>query len=363
MEKLLDIYTDYLQVTFRGASATNLSDVLDKAYSHDQITRLLSGNEFSSKDLWQLVKPLVRSHQNEEACLIFDDSIIEKPYTDESELVTWHFDHSKGRSVKGIGILTAFYHTQTKESGNPLRIPVGYELIRKPIEYCEVKSRKHKRMAEVTKNEQLRSMMLQCIRNDLVFRYVLGDSWFAANENMEFIHKKNKVFIFDLKANRLASTQAPVANQKKDWTAINEMDLPEMQPVQLWLKDLKIPVLILKQTFKNEGGTQGVRYLVTNDLSLTGPQIVTTYQKRWAVEEYHKSIKQNTAVAKSPTKTLKTQANHVFASLVAYVKFEKLKFATKCNHFALKSKLYLSALKAAFKELYLSQPPKADCVM
>ena len=108
------------------------------------------------------------------------------------------------------------------------------------------------------------------------------------------------------------------------------MELPEKQPVRLWLKDLKIQVLIVKQTFKNE---------------------------------YHKSIKQNAAIAKSPTKTLKTQANHIFASLVAYVKFEKLKFATHNNHFALKSKLYLSALKAAFKELYHLQPPKADCVM
>ena len=189
--------------------------MLDRAYSHDQITRLLSSSEFSAKDLWHLVKPLVRSHQHEEACLIFDDFIIEKPYTDESELITWHFDHSKGKSVKGIGLLTAFYHTQSKEHTTALRIPVGYELIRKPIEYCEIKTRKHKRMAEVTKNEQLRRMMLQCIRNDVVFRYVLGDSWFAASENMEYIHDKKKVFIFDLKANRLASTEQPMANKKR----------------------------------------------------------------------------------------------------------------------------------------------------
>ena len=351
MEKILDLYTDYLQVTFRGASATGLSEVLDNAYSHDKITRLLSGSDFGSKDLWQSVKPLVRAHQQPDACLIFDDSIIEKPYTDESELVTWHFDHSKGRSVKGIGILTAFYHTQSECNSQPLRIPVGYELIRKPIEYCEIKTRKQKRMSGVTKNELLRQMLLQCIRNDLLFRYVLGDSWFASTENMDFIHKKGKIFIFDLKTNRLAA-KSEEDRKKGLWTAIGEMDLPEMTPVQVWLKDLDIPVLVVKQTFKNEGGSEGVRYLVTNDLSLSAGQITTTYQKRWGVEEYHKSIKQNTAVAKSPTKTIRTQSNHVFASLLAYVKFEKLKFADKANHFALKSKLYIAAVKAAFKELY-----------
>lgn len=363
MEKILDLYTDYLQVTFRGASATGLSDVLDNSYSHDQITRLLSGSDFGSKDLWQSVKPLVRTHQQSDACLIFDDSIIEKPYTDESELVTWHYDHSKGGSVKGIGLLTGFYHTQSELNSQPLRIPVGYELIRKPIEYCEIKTRKQKRMSNVTKNELLRQMMLQCIRNDLLFRYVLGDSWFAATENMNFIHEKGKIFIFDLKTNRLAA-KSEEARKKGKWTAISEMDLPEMTPVQVWLKDLGIPILVVKQAFKNEGGSEGVRYLVTNDLNLSAGEITTTYQKRWSVEEYHKSIKQNTAVAKSPTKTIRTQSNHVFASLLAYVKFEKFKFADKTNHFALKSKLYLTAVKAAFKELSSwQQPMAADCVM
>jgi Transposase DDE domain len=363
MERILDLYTDYLQVTFRGASATGLSEVLDGCYTHDKITRLLSGSDFGSKELWQSVKPLVRAHQQSDACLIFDDSIIEKPYTDESELVSWHYDHSKGRSVKGIGLLTAFYHTESEHHSQPLRIPVGYELIRKPIEYCELKTKKQKRMSTVTKNELLRQMVLRCIRNDLLFRFVLADSWFASTENMHFIHEKGKTFIFDLKTNRLAA-KSEADRKEGRWTAISEMDLPEMTPVQVWLKDLDIPVLVVKQTFKNEGGSEGLRYLVTNDLNLSAAEITTTYKKRWGVEEYHKSIKQNTAVAKSPTKTIRTQSNHIFASLLAYVKFEKLKFADKTNHFALKSKLYLTAVKAAFKELSSwKQPMAADCVM
>ena len=64
-----------------------------------------------------------------------------------------------------------------------------------------------------------------------------------------------------------------------------------------------------------------------------------------------KSLKQNVSIAKSPTRTLITQSNHLFASILAYVKLEKLKFANKMNHFALKTKIYNAALKAAFKEL------------
>ena len=74
------------------------------------------------------------------------------------------------------------------------------------------------------------------------------------------------------------------------------------------------------------------------------------YQKRWRIEEYHKSIKQNSALAKSPTKTVRTQSNHVFASIVAYVKLEKLKLKTNLNHFALRYKLIVKANQKAFKE-------------
>ena len=46
------------------------------------------------------------------------------------------------------------------------------------------------------------------------------------------------------------------------------------------------------------------------------------YDFEWSVEEYHKSLKQNASAAKSPSRTIKTQSNHLFASMLAYVKME-----------------------------------------
>lgn len=60
---------------------------------------------------------------------------------------------------------------------------------------------------------------------------------------------------------------------------------------------------------------------------------------------------QNAFLAQSPTRTVTTQINHFFATLDAFVKLEMRKRATKLNHYALKTKLYLSALQAAFLEL------------
>jgi hypothetical protein len=87
MDERLDLYTDYLLSSVGRTTATGLSRVLDGYLSHDQITRMFSGNGFTSKDLWHEVKPLVRYSETDDACLIFDDTIIPKPYMDENEII------------------------------------------------------------------------------------------------------------------------------------------------------------------------------------------------------------------------------------------------------------------------------------
>ena len=100
MPKEMDLYTDYLLSSFGQVTATGLSNLLDGAVSHDKITRMLSGKDYSSQDLWRAVKPLVRLHESEDACLIFDDTIVNKPHTDENDMICWHWDHSEGCNVK-----------------------------------------------------------------------------------------------------------------------------------------------------------------------------------------------------------------------------------------------------------------------
>jgi len=350
MDKLLDLYTDYLISSFSQTTATTLSKLTDKLISHDQISRFLNDSTFSSKDLWQSVKPLVRKHQDENACLIFDDSIIAKPHSDENDLISWHWDHSQKRSIKGINLLTAFYYSHQAGESEALRVPVAFELILKTVHFSDLKTKKQKRKCPKTKNEMMRDMIKQAISNGLKFKYVLADTWFASSDNMRFIHKKKKFFIFDLKSNRLAALTEKDRNNGH-WTRIDELIILDNVPTKVWLKDLEFPILLYKQIFKNKDKSVGIRFLISNDFSLLNDDFATLYKKRWSVEEYHKSLKQNTAIAKSPTRVVKTQNNHVFASILAYIKLEKLKFANKMNHFAIKSKIYIAALKTAFKEL------------
>ena len=342
---LLDIYTDYLICSFGQITATGLSKLLDGAVSHDKITRLLSTNIFTSKNLWQYIKPTVRQIQSEEGVLIIDDSVEEKAYTDESELICWHYDHCANRSIKGINLLSCIYHSQG------VSMPVGYQLILKTAWEMDKKKGKMKRVCPTSKHQYFRELVGTSISNGIPFRYVLADIWFACAENMTFIKtEKNKDFVFPLKDNRLVALSEEDKKQGI-YVPISSLELEENQTLQVWLEGVDFPLLLCKKVFRNKDGSEGVLYLVTSDLDLTASQIQAIYQKRWKVEEYHKSLKSNASFSKSPSHTIRTQSNHLYASLCAYVKLERMKMQTKMNHFAMKTKIYQSALASAYKEL------------
>jgi len=193
---ILELYSDYLICSFSYTTATGLSNLLEGSISHDKITRFLSSEQYSSKDFWLIAKPIVRKIESPDAVLIIDDSIEEKPYTDENDIVCWHYDHCQGRSIKGINFMTALYHS------NGLSIPVSFQLIAKTENVVD-KSGKQSRKSPKTKNEYYREMLKASKHNNFAFRYVLNDVWFSSAENMNFV--KNDIgrdFIMPLKSNR-----------------------------------------------------------------------------------------------------------------------------------------------------------------
>lgn len=348
MEEILDIYTDYLISQNQLSTATGLSRLLDGQVSHDKITRFLKNNNYSSKDLWEYVKKDVRRVQQDKAgVLIIDDCIEEKPYTDENDIVCWHFSHTKGCHVKGINILSSLLRYAD------IAFPIAFEIVTKNLYYEDPKTSKEKRKSPITKNQHFKKLITQAILNQAKFDYVLADSWFGAKENMKFIHYEcQKMFIFGIKSNRLIAFSEK--NKKENqYHSLKTLDLKDGEKIIVWLKDLTFPVALITKIFKNEDGSTGTLHVVTNDLESDAEKTYEIYQKRWRIEEYHKSLKQNASLEKSPTKVVHSQKNHIFASIIAYCKLEFLKIKTALNHFALKYKLIIRANQIAFQELRL----------
>ena len=350
MKQMLDIYSDYLLASFSYTTATGLSELTSGEISHDQVTRFLSSKMKTGKDLWQLVKPFERKIQSSEGVLIIDDSIEEKPYTDENDIICWHFDHSKDRSIKGINFISCLYQNKG------VSLPINFRLVEKTEKYIDKKTQKEKRRSWVTKNELARQMIKQVIRNQVKFRFILFDVWFASKENLMFIKREMKQdFICPLKSNRKVALS--LADKRAGrWKTVSTLEIEENAELETYLEGVDFPLKLIKQVFTNEDGSIGILYLITSDTTLSADQIKTIYQRRWNVECYHKSLKQNVSLSKSPTQTETTQTNHFFAALCGYIKLEMLKVETQTNHFALKTKLYVNALKSASKTLQEMKP-------
>src|SRR5262249_32799495 len=108
-KELLDIYTDYRLSSFGLTTGTGLPRLLEGAISHDRIQRFLASPAQGGADFWKIVKPYGRQIQADDGMMIIDDSISEKPDTDENEIVCWHDDPTSGQTIKGINFITALY--------------------------------------------------------------------------------------------------------------------------------------------------------------------------------------------------------------------------------------------------------------
>lgn len=146
MKNFVDLYSDYLISSGSYTTATRIATLL--SIKHDQITHGLSGGTYDSKYLWQYAWPYVQelTQSKEQIILNFDDSIEEKPYTDESELICRHYDHVSGRSVKGVNFLTALVEVAA------MRLPCAVEFVQKDQWETDIKAGKQKRKSTKTKN-------------------------------------------------------------------------------------------------------------------------------------------------------------------------------------------------------------------
>jgi len=235
-------------------------------------------------------------------------------------------------------------------------LPVGFHLVAKTETYVDPKTQKEKRRSPVSKNAVCRELIKQAVTNRIPFRFVLCDVWFAAAENLVFLkQQQHRDFICPLKTKRKVALSRAEKQQGR-YTRVDTLELEAQTTREIYLEGVDFPLVLVKQVFTNEDGSVGIRYLVSSATTLSFDDLTTTYHTRWQVECYHKSLKQNVSLAKSPTQTVTTQTNHFFAALCGFIKLERLKMRTTLNHFALKSKLYLNALHSAFATLRALTP-------
>ena len=120
----------------------------------------------------------------------------------------------------------------------------------------------------------------------------------------------------------------------------------------IYLERYEDALKVTKQVSKDGNDGESIYlYLVTNDIDLTTNKILEIYKRRWKIEEYHKSLKQNLKIEHSPTKVETSQLNHVYLCVCGFIRLEQMRLYEGLNHFAIKERIYLQALNTAYQEV------------
>jgi len=342
-----DLYIDFLLCQTSQASSTMCSDMLDNIVKHDSFSRMLKVGDYGSRYIWNKAKTILKDHKKATKVLSIDNTIIHKPDSKVNEIVNWFYDHSEARAIKGVNLISALIHVDN------IDIPVGFEIQSKDqfaVEVDKNGNNRFKRKSRYTINELARKIILKTIKNVTNFDYLVADRYFASKANLKYFNKHKVKFVIGIASNRL------VAKSKYDarcgnYSRIEDLDLKDRKPMRVYLKDVNYSLVVTRQVYKNADNSTGEIYLITNDLSLESSHIEDIYQKRWNIETYHRSLKQNVSLSKSPTSVVKTQLNHFGLSIAAFIELEKLKLASQKNHYALKRKMLIAANQASYKEI------------
>ena len=177
-EKKRPLFSDYCQfplASFHNFTQTYFASHTDQ-WSHDQLNRLLREARISAGDLWRSVKSDIDF--DAEGYLLFDDTVVAKPYAQKIQVVRSQWSGSEKRVVEGIGIVTCVYVNLTTS---------GYWIIDYRIYDVERDGK--------TKLEHLWDMLRNAhFVKRLPFTTVLIDAWYASMDVMKAIERLSKVY-------------------------------------------------------------------------------------------------------------------------------------------------------------------------
>jgi len=298
-------------------------------FSHDAINRYLGEDDVSPDSVWVAVSHLVRRSGN--ACLIFDDSVLDKRHSSKIELVRRQYSGNEHGVVNGIGVVNCLYvNLDTHE----------YWIIDWRIYDPDGDGK--------TKLDHVRDMFDDALANkNLPFRAVLMDSWYATKDLMMHIDQAGKVFYCPLKTNRKVDDSQGKTPYKAvsglDWFG-DEMLRGKLVKIHGFPRDCKVKLFRVAATNRTE-------YVATNDLSQDSAIAVKAMCKiRWKIEQYHREGKQMLGLEKCQCRKARAQRNHIGCAILAWHCLTRLARKLKTNIYALKNSLLSDYMKEELKK-------------
>ena len=321
-EKRQPLFLDYCQFLlagFQNFTQTHFAEHTQK-WSHDQLNRLLNTERIPARELWRSVRDDIDFH--EEGYLLFDDTVLPKPYAKKMQSVRRQWSGSEKRVIQGIGLVTCVYVNPETHC---------YWIIDYRIYDIDRDGK--------TKLQHLQEMLRNAyFVKRLPFRTVLIDSWYASMKVMKAVEAISKIYYAPLKCNRLVNDSDGVAEHKR----VDALTWTETEHRQGKLVHIrKFPKGHQVKLFRIASGSRRTEYIVTNDLSQSDTQAAKQECRvRWKIEQLHRELKQTTGISKCQSRQHRGQRNHIACCLWVWVSLTRAARATGQTVYRLKESLY-----------------------
>jgi hypothetical protein len=278
---------------------------------------LLHRLEPEPAELWAEVAPLL---DRAAGVLVVDDTTLDKPHAKKIELVCRHWSGKHRAVVDGINLITVVW-----AAGNRV-YPTDYRLF-------------HKAGDGKTKNDHFRDLLTAAHDRGFRPRYVLFDGWYTGLDNLKLIRSFGWNFLGRLQSDRL------VRVDRGPPTRLDALSIAEAGTV-VWL-----PGFGLVKVLRSAAPDGGAEYWVTNDpdLDVTGREDLS--RQAWAVETYHRGLKQYTGVERCQVRAARAQRNHIGLAIRAFVRLEYHRATAGVSWFQAKWGVIREAVRA-----YLAAP-------
>lgn len=322
-------YIQFLVASQRTVSCTEAARVQPDspfAPAHDSFTRLLHRLEPDPATLWAEAEPLV---QKARGVLVIDDSTLDKPHSRHLDLVSRHWSGKHHEVVLGINLITLLW------TDGDRKIPVDYRL------FSKADGR--------TKHDHFWEMLLMARGRGFSPKYVLFDGWYASLEDLKQVRDHGWNWLTRLKGNRQVTPEDRVSR------SLDEVAFGHGGVV------VHLRGYGLVQVFRIDAPDGVAEYWATNDLGME-PEMRRHYAElSFAIENYHRELKQNCGVERSQVRSERAQRNHIGMALRAFLRLEWHFFTTGVSGFEAKLRLVRDAVRNYLKRpsITLAKMPTA----
>ena len=315
-----DDYINFVIASPRAVSATEAAKVQgaeELAPAHDAFTRLLHRLEPDAETWWQEARSQVSLHQG---ILVIDDSTLDKPYAKKMELVVRHWSGKHHAVVSGINLITLLW------TDGDRHVPVDYRVF-------------DKKRDSLTKNDHFQAMLKEAHKRGWEPACVVFDSWYSGLENLKLIRSFGRTWLTRLKSNR------KVNPDREGLRAVSEVEVGAAGRV-VWLEGFG-----LVRIFKIVATDGDVEVWATNKVEMGDLERVKWAGFAWAIENYHRGIKQFCLIERAQVRSRRAWRNHIGLCLRAFLRLESHCYHKGISWYEAKTSIIREAVRA-----YIAHP-------